>query len=97
MMVVTGWLAYSQKWAALGPAVRPPSLRSFQSYRPHPFSSCLAVSAIDGISARVAIDTLLSLKASNANSMSGFVRFCAIKVVGDNGGKPGAPTFEDLM
>jgi hypothetical protein len=25
------------------------------------------------------------------------VGICAIKVVGDNGGKPGAPTFEDLM
>jgi hypothetical protein len=58
--------------------------RSFQSYRPHPFSSCLAVSAIDGISV-IGIERKLD------------VGICAIKDVGDNGGKPCAPTFEDLM
>jgi hypothetical protein len=35
--------------------------------------------------------------AGNADVRKLDVGICAIKVVGDHGGQPGAPTFEDLM
>jgi hypothetical protein len=93
VMVVTGWLAYSQNGR-----LQDPRLDHRRSVPFNPIAPPVQVLPCRlrnrrhlryGCSRHVIVFEGIERKLD--------VGICAIKVVGDNGGKPGAPTFEDLM